>query len=198
MTIITPPPAVRIQNVDWTLDRPAQVNRSDWTKRRQVVLQPGPSMWSATCDLCAVIGEPNMLEIEAFLVDLEGQVNSFRMVAVENPQSRLPLAPIVDAAGQAGRTLNLRNGIAGATLLRGHKLTVDDQMLMLMAPLTFDANGKASATFKPSLRFSPLDATPVEVVKPTVLMSLSTSQVGWSVTPGQVYQSKQLTLEEAI
>ena len=72
----------------------------------------------------------------------------------------------------------------GETLKRGHKITVNDQMVMLMAPLTFGSDGKATATFKPSLRYSPADGAAVEVVYPTVLVSLTASQVGWSVAPG--------------
>jgi hypothetical protein len=198
MTLITLPDQARIKNVEWTLDRPAQVNRSDWTKRRQVVLQPGPSMWSATCDLVVRIGEPAMLEVEAFLVDLEGQVNSFQLPIADSPQLPAPQSVVVDGAGQSGRFLALRGGVHGQSLLRGHKITVNDQTVMLMAPLTFDATGKATATFKPSLRNSPADGDPVEVVKPYVLLSLTTSQVGWTVAPGRLYQAKQLVLEEAL
>ena len=198
MAIIALPAAARIRKIEWTLDRPAQVNRSDWTKRRQVVTQPGPSIWSATADLVVKIGEANMLDVEAFLVDLEGQVNSFRLRAVETPQLAGAHGVTVDGGGQSGRALKLKGGVAGETLRRGHKLTVNDQMVMLMAPLTFDGTGRATASFKPSLRLSPLDNSFVEVVFPTVLVSLATSQVGWSVDVGQIYQAKQLQLEEAM
>ena len=197
MAIITLPSAVRIKRVDWTLDQPAQVNRSDWTKRRQVVTQPGPAIWSATADLVVAVGERAALAGEAFVIDLEGQVNSFRLAACENDQLPRGFRTVIDGDGQYGRALRLRGGPTGFTLARGHKITVNDQMVMVMADATFDADTRATVTFKPSLRLSPADGTYVECVLPTVLMSLATSSAGWSVDPGQLYQVKQLALEEA-
>lgn len=198
MALITLPAAARIKNIEWTLDQPAQVNRSDWTKRRQVVLQPGAALWSATCDLVVRIGEAAMLDVEAFLVDLEGQVNSFHLPIADNDQLPGPQAVVVDGAGQSGRSLAVRGGLINQRLLRGHKITVNDQTVMLMSPLIFDSNGKATATFKPSLRVSPADGASVEVVRPYVPVSLTTSQIGWTVAPGGLYQTKQLVLEEVL
>jgi hypothetical protein len=197
MTIITLPSAARIRRVEWTGEWPAQVNRSDWTKRRQVVTQPGPFMWSASCELVVKIGEADMLDIEAFLIDLEGPVNSFRLKACENAQAPAGFAPIVDGGGQSGRTIALRGGTPGVTLRRGHKFTVNDQLLVIMAPATFGLDGKATLSFKPSLRVSPADGTAVEARWPTALVSITGSQVGWSVDPGELYQAKALALEEA-
>ena len=197
MTIIAMPAGIRISKLDWTLDQPAQVNRSDWTKRRQVVTQPGPSLWSATVDIASRSGEANILDVEAWIVDLEGQRNSFRLPASLEAQA-VGLTPLVDGAGQTGRALNLKGGTPGATLKRGHKMTVGDQMVMLMAPVTFGSDGKAATTFKPSLRASPADGAAVEVMKPTVLVSLVASSVGWTIERGPRYQVKTLSVEEAI
>ena len=197
MAIITLPDAAVIRDIEWDIDQPAQVNRSDWTKRRQVVDQPGPALWSATANFVVSLGAAAALAGKAFLVDLEGQRNTFRLIAVEEVQAPTGLAPIVDGGGQSGRMLALRGGTAGATLLRGHMMTVNDQLLMLMAPLTFGSDGKAIASFKPSLRVSPLDATAVEVRLPTALVALTTSSVGWKVDVGQQYQLKTITVEEA-
>ena len=197
MAIITLPPAVRIRHVEWTLDQPAQVNRSEWTKRRQVVDQPGPALWSASADLVVAIGEDAALEAEAFLVDLEGPRNSFRLGLTEGPQFAFAMGVQVDGAGQSGNALDLKGGIPGAVLRRGYKITVGDQPVMVMAPATFGDDGKTTASFKPSLRASPANNVAVEVTTPTVLVSLAGSQVGWSVDPGQIYQMKQLALEEA-
>lgn len=67
--------ADKLSRVEWSLDQPAQVNRSDWTKRRQVMTQPGPSLWSCTAEFVARIGELDM-------------VNSFRLGACEGPAGR--------------------------------------------------------------------------------------------------------------
>jgi hypothetical protein len=198
MAIITLPAAAKIRRIEWTLDRPAQVNRSDWTKRQQVVQQPGPSLWSAVVDLVTKVSEDAALEVEAFLVDLEGPINTFRLEAVENAQAPVGFAPVVNGGGQSGRTLNFRAGTAGQEFKRGHKFTVNEQMLMLMAPLTVGGGGTGTFSFKPSLRVSPADGTAIECRRPTVMMRLAGSQIGWSVDPGQVYQMKQLVLEESL
>lgn len=197
MAIIALPSAAGIKRVAWDLDQPAQVNRSDWTKSRQVVTGPGRSMWSGTADLVVKRGEAAMLDVEAFLVDLEGQVNKFRLRIVENPQLPGAHSVVVDGAGQSGRALGVRGGVAGETLLRGHKVTVDDQCVVLMESATFGIDGKTTLHFKPSLRLSPADGDAVEVVWPTAIVALTASSVGWSVDPGQQYQSKQLAFEEA-
>lgn len=197
MAIIAVPDALAIRRVEWTFDRPAQVNRSKWTRRRQVVQQPGPAMWSATAELAVRIGTDEWREAEAFLVDLEGQINTFRLEAAAAPQTDLPLSPVVDGAGQYGRSLRLRGGTPGAGLKRGHKMTVNEQLVSISAGFTFDGNGRAVVTFKPSLRLSPQDGAAVEMVKPTVLVALADSAVGWSEDLGGRFQAKPIVVEEA-
>lgn len=198
MAIITVPDALAIRRVEWTFDRPAQVNRSQWTKRRQVVTQPGPALWSATAVMAVRCGTDEWLEAEAFLIDLEGQINSFRMEAAAAAQTDLPLKPVVDGAGQYGRALRLRGGIPGAGLKRGHKMTINEQMVSIGAAFVFDANGRATVSFKPSLRLSPQDGAAVEMVKPTVLVSLVDSAIGWTEDLGEQFQGKPIAVEEAL
>ncbi len=198
MAIITVPDALAIRRVEWTFDRPAQVNRSQWTKRRQVVTQPGPALWSATAEMAVRCGTDEWLEAEAFLIDLEGQINSFRMEAAAAPQTDMPLKPVVDGAGQYGRALRLRGGIPGVGLKRGHKMTVNEQMVSIGAAFVFDVNGRATVSFKPSLRLSPQDGAAVEMVKPTVLVSLVDSAIGWTEDLGEQFQGKPIAVEEAL
>lgn len=197
MAIITVPDALAIRRVEWTFDRPAQVNRSQWTKRRQVVTQPGPALWSATAEMAVRCGTDEWLEAEAFLIDLEGQINSFRMEAAAAAQTDLPLNPVVDGAGQYGRALRLRGGIPGAGMKRGHKMTVNEQMVSIGTSFVFDANGRATVSFKPSLRLSPQDGASVEMVRPTVLVSLVDSAIGWTEDLGEQFQGKPIAVEEA-
>lgn len=197
MAIIAVPEALAIRRVEWTFDRPAQVNRSGWTKRRQVVQQPGPALWSATAELAVRCGTDEWLEAEAFLIDLEGQINTFRLEASATPQAPDDLLPVVDGAGQYGRSLHLRGGIAGATLRRGHKLTVNEQMVSIGQSVTFAASGTATVTFKPSLRQAPPDGAAVEVRRPYVPVALVDSTIGWSEDLGSIFQAKSLQLEEA-
>jgi hypothetical protein len=184
-----------MDSVDFDLDRPAQVNRG-WSKRRQVVLQPGPSMWTATASLVVKVDD-DTLDVEAFLIDLDGPINSFRLEAAPDPQTSLPLNPVVDGAIISATSLRLRGGIPSATLRRGHKMTINDQMVAFMTPVLFDAAGVATVTFKPPLRAAPADGTAVNVIRPTILVSLAASSVGWTRQNGGLTKAKQLVLEEA-
>jgi hypothetical protein len=93
--------------------------------------------------------------------------------------------------------LRLRGGIPGAGLKRGHKMTVNEQLVSISAGFTFDGNGRAVVTFKPSLRLSPQDGATVEMVRPTVLVALADSAVGWSEDLGGRFQAKPIVVEEA-
>lgn len=198
MAIITVPDALAIRRVEWSFDRPAQVNRSRWTMRRQVVQQPGPALWSATAELAVRCGTDEWLEAEAFLIDLEGAINTFRLEASATAQARDDLAPVVNGAGQSGRSLLLRGGIPGETLKRGHKLTVNDQMVSISAPFLFGEDGSAVVSFKPSLRRSPADGSSVELRRPWVMVALTDSAIGWTEDLGSIFQAKALQLEEAL
>lgn len=197
MAIIPVPDALAIRRVEWSFDRPAQVNRSAWTNRRQVVTQPGPSLWRATAELAVRVGTEDWLEAEAFLIDLEGQINSFRFEAAAQSQTDLALTPVVDGSGQYGRVLRLRGGIPGAGLKRGHKMTVNEQMVSISEAFVFDESGRATVKFKPSLRLSPQDGAAVEMRKPTVLVSLVDSAIGWTEDLGDQFQGKPIAVEEA-
>lgn len=87
MGIIPLPATARFaKKVSWSLDRPAQVNRSAWTGRRQVIANPWHGKWSASVELVPIIGEPAVRLWRAFLARLKGQVNSFELPATEGPQ----------------------------------------------------------------------------------------------------------------
>lgn len=86
MAIIPMPASVRIKTIEWLLSRPAQVNRSHWTGRDQVVADPWHGRWSAEAELAPIVGAAGMLAWRSFLAKVKGRINPFRLVAVEAPQ----------------------------------------------------------------------------------------------------------------
>lgn len=81
-----PFPSVNLRGVSWRLRQPAQVNRSGWTGRRQVLGLPGGAVWEASGEFVTRIGQANFYELRAFLAALRGPVNTFALPAWEARQ----------------------------------------------------------------------------------------------------------------
>ena len=56
----------------------------------------------------------------------------------------------------------------------------------------------ATVAFKPSLRLSPQNGAAVEMRRPTVLVSLADSAIGWTEDPGEQFQAKTIQVEEVL
>jgi hypothetical protein len=190
------PASVPIAAIEWTLDRPAQVNRSQWTGKEQVVADPWHARWSAELTLRTLIGQASILAWRSFLVQLKGHVNTFRLVAVEAAQNAY--SPTVQTtAGASGTTLPLTGfpAVVATVMTAGQMFTVNDQLCVLTADLVTNGAGQGTATFQPPLRASAAATTAVQVQRPTCLVALRDSTAGWSVDRGQLYGVK-LTVDE--
>lgn len=108
MAIITWP-SLGIREISWTLDQPAQVNRSAYTGARSVAANPWHGKWSAKVTLATMQGEASFLAARAFFASLQGQVNTFALPATEGPQYVGINYPVIDAAAQGATTLALGN-----------------------------------------------------------------------------------------
>ncbi len=187
MAVIALPQSPVPNGIEWDLDQPGQRNEAEFTGVSRVTYLPAAPRWYAKAKLPAIVGEANVLDWRAFVVDLDGIANSFRLVACERDQIT-GVAPVIDGAGQGGRQLLTRNwGSAGLKLKRGQFVTINDQLLMLMAPVVADANGAALISFKPYIRVSPPAGTMLEVRRPYALVSSVDTRNGWKVGIGQNY-----------
>jgi hypothetical protein len=195
MAIITAP-ALRIASIAWRFDRPAQVNRSAYTGRRKVMANPWHARWSAELELAPIVGEANILAFRAFLAQLKGQVNSFRLKATEGAQ--------LTGAGGVGATTGAAVGATslavagfptGKNLLAGQMMTVNDQLLLLTQDGTVTGTNDRTFTFESPLRAAVAGSALVEVMNPTALVCLTSSVSGWDVSAGTVYGAK-LSVEE--
>ncbi len=188
MALIPIPQSPVASGIEWELDQPGQRNESEFTGLSRVTYLPAAPRWYAKAKLPPIVGEANVLDWRAFVVDLDGIANSFRLVACERDQIT-GVAPVVDGAGQGGRQLVTRNwGAAGLKLKRGQFVTINDQLLMLMAPVVADANGFATISFKPYIRYSPAAGAAMEVRRPYALVSSVDTRNGWKVGIGQNYE----------
>jgi hypothetical protein len=185
--LIPMPGAPIAASVDWTIDQPGQANRGEFTGKRRVTILSAAPRWYATVTLPPILGEDQVLDWRAFVVDCDGIANSFRVIACERPQITGVDVRVL-GAGQGGHQLVTNGwGAAGLKLRRGQFFTSGDQLLMLTAPVVADANGRAVLSFKPYIRFSPADGAQLEVRRPYAVMSMSDPKNGWKVGIGQNY-----------
>jgi hypothetical protein len=195
MSILAWPTCAFITAIEWTPpDPPVQVNRSEWTGREQItVLQPA-GRWMAKVSVEPKQTEDDALDFQALRVQLGNRANAIRLPATLNPQFASAIAVTVNGAGQTGLTLNV-NGPTGTVLKRGHKITVGDQLLMVLTTVTF-ASGHAALTLSNPLRASPANAAAVEIVNPTCLVKLPQPDSGWTGSYPNMIDFTQLALEE--
>jgi hypothetical protein len=186
--LVTMPAKPIPADIDWSIDVPAQMNRSEFTGRRRTVLLSAAPRWYARVTLPPIRGEAAVLAWRAFVVDLEGIANKFRLVACERDQVEANIAVTVVGAGQGGRQL-LTTGWppSSVPLRRGQFFTSGEQLLMLMADVEADASGAALLRFKSHLRFSPANGAQLEVRRPYAVMAMSDPRNGWKVGIGQNY-----------
>jgi hypothetical protein len=174
-------PGFGIRSIQWTLDRPAQVNRSAYTGARSVATNPWHGKLSAHVELAPIVREANGLALRAFLASLRGALNTFRIPATEGGQFNLPAATVQATAAKGATSMTL----SGAFLWPGQMLTVNDQLLLVVT--SADSSGNCAITFESALREQATAATVAEVGDPTCLVALTDSSVSWSVDPGQLY-----------
>lgn len=190
MAIITAPSALPIRRIDWTLREPAQVNRSGWTGRRQVVGLPGGGLLMARGSFRQIRGEANFRPWRAFFAKLRGPLNSFYLPATEGPQHALSITPRVNGAGQTGRTLATDGWPNSTTVLpEGALVSIagTNQIVLLTSAVTSNGSGQATLNFTPALRASPADNALIESKNPVALVSLTGAEWSWSVDVGQMY-----------
>lgn len=194
MAIITPPAALPIRRIQWRLRQAHQVNRSGWTGRRQVLTTPGAALWSASAEFVPIRGEAGAKKWRAFFHQLEGQLNKFPLIAVENAQHGGANPTIV--SGAQGAT-SLQLSASPPALAAGDFMTVklaDDsfQMVVLVAAIS-----GTTAQFLPGLRDdAATGAGSVETIWPYAHVAMTEDSFEHSVDQGQIY-SFAFDVEEA-
>ncbi|BBC72924.1 conserved hypothetical protein [Altererythrobacter sp. B11] len=187
MTLITMPAKPVPARIEWTINQPTQVNRSEFTSRRRVTILPFAPRIRAKVTLPTILGEEGVFAWRAFAADVEGQANKFRVIACERDQIT-GIAPVINGAGQGGRSLQTAGwGAAGLKLKRGQFVTIGDQLLILMQDVVSAGDGTAEIQFKPHIRVVPPNGAVLAVTRPYAVMSMTSDDTGWVADVGQEY-----------
>ena len=196
MATITYPSTPRPQGMAWRLVMPAQTNVSDWTGRRQT-LASGRGWWEAQITFPPIVGTASINPWRSFIAKSRGSANDFQVrVDLATPQSSATATPLVNGAGQTGRTLNTDGWPLSTTVLQaGQFVTINNQLLQLTENVTSNGSGVAVLTFEPPVRVSPADNATIEFKNPYCLMYL-VEEPTLSGEVGYVY-SLSLNLRES-
>ena len=195
MATITFPSEPAAQAVSWTLVQPAQTNVSQWTGQRQT-LASNRGWWECEYTLPPIVGTTNANPWRSFLAKTQGQTNDFQVLVDPVAQSSASATPLVNGAGQTGRSLVTDGWPLSTTVLyAGQYVTIGNQLLQLTADVVSDGTGAATISFEPPIRVSPANNTAIEFKNPYCLMYLK-EKPAISVEAGYVY-SLSLSLRES-
>lgn len=195
MATITYPSTPRPQGMAWRLVMPAQTNVSDWTGRRQTIAS-GRGWWEAQITFPPIVGTTNVNAWRSFIAKSRGAANDFQVPVDPVAQSASTATPLVNGAGQQGRTLSTDGWPLSTTVLQaGQYVTINNQLLQLTENVTSNGSGVAVLTFEPPVRVSPADNAAIEYKNPFCLMYL-VEEPTLSVETGYVY-SLSLNLRES-
>jgi len=196
MATITYPSTPKPQGMAWRLLMPAQTNVSDWTGRRQT-LASGRGWWECQITFPPIVTTANINPWRSFIAKARGAANDFQVpVDPATPQSSSTATPLVNGAGQTGRTLNTDGWPLSTTVLQaGQYVTINNQLLQLTENVISNGSGVAVLTFEPPVRVSPADNAAIEFKNPYCLMYL-VEEPTLSGEVGYVY-SLSLNLRES-
>lgn len=195
MTTITFPSSPKPSGMSWRLVQPAQQNMSEYTGARQV-LASGRGWWECSVTLPPIVGEAAVNPWRAFFGLARGAANDFQVPVNEIAQSSSTATPLVNGAGQTGRSLNTDGWPNSTTVLSaGQFVTIGNQLLQLTADVVSNGSGQATISFEPAIRVSPADNAAIEYKNPYALMYF-VENPGYSVEPGLIY-TLSLNLRES-
>jgi hypothetical protein len=195
MATVTFPSSPKPNSMSWRLVMPSQTNVSEWTGRRQTIAS-GRGWWECQLSLPPIVGTLNVNSWRSFIAKSRGRANDFQIPVDPTAQSASTATPLVNGAGQTGRTLNTDGWPLSTTVLvAGQYVTINNQLLQLTENVTSNGSGVATLTFEPPIRTSPADNAAIEYKNPFCLMYF-VEEPTLSVETGYVY-SLSLNLRES-
>lgn len=189
MAIIPVPARFGFSKVNsFKLQRATNKLRSKFTAQAQTVKYPF-AVWMLDATLVELDGL-DAGRLRSFLVQLEGQANSFRLPVpgYNKPSTGYNPSGLEYAnADYAARTKTIQVGIAGASIPvfnEGDYFTVNDELKMVTSPVASNAGSLANVSFQPGLRKPLVAATKLVLIKPTILMTAAEDDVAdWAIGP---------------
>lgn len=195
MATVTFPSSPKPNGMSWRLVMPSQTNVSDWTGRRQTIAS-GRGWWECQLSLPPIVGTANVNAWRSFIAKSRGRANDFQIPVDATAQSAATATPLVNGAGQTGRTLTTDGWpLSSTVLVAGQFVTINNQLLQLTENVTSNGSGVATLTFEPPVRSAPADNAAIEYKNPFCLMYF-VEEPTLSVETGYVY-SLSLNLRES-
>ncbi len=190
------PAALRPESVDWAPVVPQVGTRSLTDPAVQTVGISFPR-WRVTVSTGAMRAS-EAPKWEAFINRLRGRIHRARFWdwRREAPLGVATGSPTV-RVNATGDTVELQGWTPNVTgiLLAGSWMGINGELKQLVADISSDALGRATASFEPPLRATAPAGGAVVLVKPTALFVLQTESPGWEQS-GARYPAKTLTFEE--
>ena len=168
--------------------------RTWWSKppsaRAWAALAPAGSIDNAIDPTSSAPRSTGVRALRAFLVNLKGAINSFRLYATIELQNANTGVTVSSTAASGASTM----AITGYTtaMKAGQYMTVKGQLVCCTA----DQSG-STVYFQPPLRQSASAGTTVVTSRPYALVCLTDSRVGWAIGNARMH-SISIDVEEAI
>lgn len=180
MAIIALPPKFSFTGVPkFGLRRKSSQLRSKYTGQGQYVVFPY-AVWMIDGNLLEYDGQ-DAGNMRAFLVDLEGPKNQFRLPVPGFSTSLTGYTAnrlLSVAALARAMSVTVNGGAVGVNYLaKGDFITIQDELKLVTAAVAFNGGGAATISFKPGLRKDAAIGTPVICFQPTVLMRAADDDV---------------------
>lgn len=189
MAIITLPTAFSFTSIKkFALDRQGNTVRSRYSGVRQTIVYPY-AVWILEGTLVEYDGA-QARALRSFLVQLEGQKNSFRLPVPGHSRPTTAYnsnAFVNNVAGIAARATSMAvDGVTASIpiLNEGDYFTVNDELKVCTVATASNGAGQATINFMPPMRKAVPDNTVVVFVNPTILMHSQNDDVAnWGIGP---------------
>ena len=186
MSVVTLPSMVYFESVDkLQLLRAGITLRSKYTGRRQAVRFPF-ALWVFEGKLIPMEGL-DAGEWRAFLTELEGDQNTFRLPipGYDGPTTSYSgPVPLLNGAGVARSKSVTVDGLtpSSVVLAKGDYITINDELKVVTNQVVSDAAGAAIIVFQPSLRKAVADNTTVHIYDPYIYLAAADNESAtWSL-----------------
>lgn len=162
------------------LNRVVAVSESPFTLDTQVFAHQG-ARWEAEVTL-RVVDHSEARSVEAFIIGLKGQENTFTF---GNPLHTSSLANgAVSSAAIRAETFEMTSG-ASAALTAGTYFELNDYLYIVTED---KAANEATLKFQPPLRIAVSSQQTIKYNLPTTIWRMSANDIGWSINSTSLYK----------
>lgn len=189
MTILNLPENFPVHSFSFQLETNTRQSVSPFNRVTQTKELAGPR-WKTKIKLITSKRDV-VAETKAFLLKLRGGAGRFWFYdfAGKTAMGTASGLPVINGAGQTGRSLNTGGWTANETVLKaGDYFQLGSELKMVTDDVTSDGSGDAVVNFEPPVRTSPADGEALIVEQASCVMRLEDdNQVTWQVDEAGFY-----------